>query len=156
MQSRLELSPPDEAQRAEAKEAKAAAYRRQYWQQYKQDHKRVYGTLSVTEYKAMKAIADQNDRAVWEQIWAESKAYRRQEYLPTMQLSREIERLYVELRRIGNNLNQIAALGHTYKGSIDLAEVSKFLKSLEASIAAFVSRPWRSRSAAKPGQKLKP
>lgn len=156
MQSRLELSPPNEAQRAEAKEAKAVAYRRQYWQQYKQDHKRVYGTLSLSEYEAVKAVAEQNDRAVWEQIWAESKAYRRQEYLPTKQLSQEINTLYVELRRIGNNLNQIAALGHTYRGSIDLAEVSKFLKSLEASIAAFARRPWRSRSAIEPGQKLKP
>lgn len=71
-QARLELIPtsPDELEAYE----RLVRYRRDYWLQYKQRHKRVYGALTPEEYAEIKALADANERSVWQEIWQQAKA----------------------------------------------------------------------------------
>lgn len=122
---------------------KMRQYRRNYWQRYKQKNRRVYGTLSKDEYAEIAAIAQQNGRSVWGEVWHESHAYRRQQFVPSREIERRIEALYGAMRQIGNNLNQIAhaqnIVGKMRQGTRVIAEVSR----LEQVIEDFVSRPWR-------------
>ena len=144
MQNQLELTPEDEANLDAEREAHLVAYRRKYWQQYKSRHGRVYGTLTKTEFAEIKAIAKYNGRSVWDQIWIESCAYRSQKFLPPKEIEDQIHRLYSELRRAGNNLNQIAR--HYNKGRVHhpmLLDASHTLEKLEEAVSQFVSRPWR-------------
>ena len=92
--------------------ARTQAYNRTYWQDYAKRHKRVFGTLSLAEYDEVKQISDQNNRTVWQQIWAESQAYRPGTSVPSKSLEDSQQALLIEMRRIGNNLNQLARLGH--------------------------------------------
>ena len=142
---RLEPTPEDEARREAEKEARQVAYRRRYWQQYKQEHRRVYGTVTPEEYEAVRALALASGRSVWEQIWSESCAYRAQTYLPPEAILTEIRRLYAELRRIGNNLNQIAHHSNIFQRVAAPKQVGVQLDALEQAIARFVSKPWTPR-----------
>ena len=99
--------------------ARTQAYNRTYWQGYAKRHKRVFGTLSLAEYAEVKHIADQNHRTVWQQIWAESQAYRAGTSVPFKSLEDSQQALVIEMRRIGNNLNQLARLGHIRAHSDD-------------------------------------
>ena len=94
--------------------ARTQAYNRAYWQDYAKRHKRVFGNLSLAEYSQIKTIADQNHRTVWQQIWAESQAYRADKQVPTRALEDGQQALLIEMRRIGSNLNQLAKLGHIH------------------------------------------
>ena len=40
------------------------AYRKAYWQTFKRDHVRVYGTLTKTEHAEIKRVAERNGRSV--------------------------------------------------------------------------------------------
>ena len=145
MKYQLELTPEDEAKLDAEREAHLVAYRRKYWQQYKAKHRRVYGTLSKQEFAKIKAIADYQGRSVWEQIWLESCAYRSGAYLPPKEIETQIQQLYSELRRTGNNINQIAY--HLNRGdwradTSVLVEVSHWLKSIEQAVKDFVTNPW--------------
>lgn len=106
--------------------AQTQAYNRTYWQDYSKRHKRVFGNLTLEDYSQIKAIADQNHRTVWQQIWAESQAYRSAERVPTPAMATTQQELLMELRRIGNSLNHLAeqqgyrvapAKGHTQEGT---------------------------------------
>ena len=94
--------------------ARKRCYNRHYWQDYAKRHKRVFGTLDLEEYHQIKAIADQSHRAVWQQIWAESQAYRAGTTVPTQAIEDGQQALLIEMRRIGNNLNQLVRLGHIH------------------------------------------
>ncbi|PCH72290.1 MAG: hypothetical protein COC12_06395 [Rhodobacteraceae bacterium] len=108
----LHLSSPEMREREKAKEADRAAYRRQYWQGYAKRVKRVFGSLTPEEYRATKDRAEEAGRSVWGQIWAEACAYRAGTVLATEEIADQQRQLIAELRRIGNNLNQLARLGH--------------------------------------------
>ncbi len=143
MQNHLELPPEDKAKLDAEREAHLVTYRRKYWQHYKAKHRRVYGTLSKSEFADIKAIADYNGRSVWEQIWQESCAYRHHQYLPTTELNKQIEGLYAELRRIGNNLNQIARNHNSGKVTDPyLIQTSQQIAHLEETVSQFISKPW--------------
>ena len=109
---RLRLSSPEQLEREKCKEAERAAYRRKYWQGYAKRIKRGFGTLTPTEYAKVKERADLSGRSVWGQIWAESCAYCNGTVVPTLELANQQRQLITELRRIGNNINQLAKLGH--------------------------------------------
>ncbi len=108
----IEAIHTNEANDPAAELARTQAYNRAYWQDYAKRHKRVFGTLTLQEYAEVKQTADDSDRTVWQQIWAESRAYRRGTVVPTPKLARGQQDLLMEMRRIGNNLNQLARLGH--------------------------------------------
>jgi len=140
--TQLQLTPDNEAKREAEQLAHQIAYRRAYWQNYKKQHKRVYGTLTPEEYEAIKVLADENGRSVWEEVWEQSRAYREKQFLPSEAINDEIGKLYVELRRIGNNLNQIAHHGNIFKRASNPHQVLKQLEAMENSIAHFVAKPW--------------
>lgn len=120
-------------------------YRKTYWQLFKRRHVRVYGTLTKAEYAEIKLIAENSGRSVWTQIWCQSLAFQQSRYLPTTEVQTRIERLYGQLRSIGNNLNQIARQGNALGHIKSPRDVLRQIETLEAVIADFVERPWKKR-----------
>lgn len=107
------------------------AYKAQYWKTYKKTHKRVYGTLTNQEYQTIKQIADQYDRAVWTQIWLESCAYRRQEYLASPEIEKELVNLRVQIRGVARNVDQLAKHSNTFKIFMEQHQLIKYLQNME-------------------------
>ena len=108
----LHLSSPETHKQDKAKEKNRSQYRRKYWQDYAKRVKRIFGTVSFVEYEAAKQRAEEAGRSVWGQIWAEAKAYREQTILSNFEIASQQRELAIEIRRIGNNINQLAKLGH--------------------------------------------
>lgn len=108
----LHLSSDATHAREKAEEAERAAYRRTYWQGYTKKIKRIFGTVTPAEYEAVKLRADDAGRSVWGQVWAEAQAYQQGLALASGEIADQQRQLISELRRIGNNLNQLARLGH--------------------------------------------
>ena len=151
----LSLSSDEALAREKAREAERAAYRRRYWQTYARRTKRVFGVLSPEDHADVQARAEKHDRSVWGQIWAESVAYRRGQVLPTPEIEAHQRRLIAELRRIGNNLNQLAKLGHiqAMRGGGVAApdgdrlgtEALRQMGALEDAVALFAAIPFKQR-----------
>lgn len=118
-------------------------YRARYWQQYKQGKRRIYGVVTKDEFAEIERCAKENGRAVWRELWEEARAYRQQQFIPSRDVEERITKLYVELRRIGNNLNQIAKRQHTFGGLTTPTKTGAEVRKLERLIADFVARPWR-------------
>ena len=108
----LHLSSQEAHERDKAEEAGRAQYWRNYWQGYAKRVKRIFGTVTRVEYDAAKGRADAAGRFVWGQVWAEATAYREQSLVPTSEVADQQRELTTALRRIGNNINQLAKLGH--------------------------------------------
>ena len=136
--------PPSTAAAA-GKAERLKAYRKAYWQAFKCDHVRVYGTLTKAEHAEIKRVAERSGRSVWEQIWRESLAYRRGDYLPTTDIAARVEGLYGQLRAIGNNLNQIARRANASGAVRFPREALRCVEVLEGVIADFIKRPWTRR-----------
>ncbi len=135
--SENETPPPDDDHRTE----KMREYRQRYWQRFRETRKRVYGTLTTEEYAAFERRAEEAGRAVWSQIHAEAEAYARGEFLPSKDVEQRVSDLVIQLRRIGNNINQIVR--EVYReGDFDGRDFIAELDQLEALIRAFVQRPW--------------
>lgn len=149
----LRLSSDEARLREQTKEAERATYRRQYWQKYAKKVRRVFGTLTLQEHAEAKARAEAAERTVWVQIWAEACAYRNGDFLATPEIEAQQQQLINELRRIGNNLNQLARLGHieARKSGGVMApendrigcETLKLLTAMEVAVARFSSTPIR-------------
>ena len=142
----LRLSSDTAFERDKAAEAGRAQYRRKYWQGYAKRVKRIFGSVTRSEYDAAKQRADDAGRSVWGQVWAEATAYREQKLVPTSEIADQQRALIAELRRIGNNINQLARLGHIQsrkhggiKTSEDTitAETMRQFEKLEAKVARF-------------------
>ena len=116
-------------------------YRKAYWERFSQTRRRVYGTLSASDYERIEARARESGRAVWAQLHAEAEAYARGDYLPPREIEARITELIIELRRIGTNVNQITREFHR-KGSHDEKSLLFHLADLEALIHDFVKKPW--------------
>ncbi len=58
------------------------------------------------------SLSTQAGRSVWGQVWSEAQAYRNGQNLANGEVADQQRQLIAELRRIGNNLNQLARLGH--------------------------------------------
>jgi hypothetical protein len=108
----LRLSSDATHEREKAEEAERAAYRRRYWQGYVKKVKRIFGTVTPEDFEAVQQRAEDAGRSVWGQVWAESQAYLAGQTLATGEIADRQRELVTELRRIGNNLNQLARLGH--------------------------------------------
>jgi len=139
---RLHLTPDSEREIERERADRDTQYRRAYWQKYKKSHIRVFGTLTPSQHAAIKSIADANDRPVWTQIWAESCAYRKAEFLPNPEIMARQDRMIAELRRIGNNLNQLAKQGHVHAMPNGADDVAAQMEALEDQILAFTKQPW--------------
>lgn len=109
---KLYISSPDQQAIEIRKAKKLTQYRRDYWQGYKARVRRVYGTICPGEYEAIKSIAAQNETSVWQQLISDARAYRAGVVLAPKDILLAQDNLVGELRRIGNNINQLAKLGH--------------------------------------------
>lgn len=147
MTSALHLSSHETFERDKAAEADRAQYRRKYWQDYTKRVKRIFGTVTRAEYEAAKQRANEAGRSVWGQVWAEATAYREQTLVPTIEIADQQRELIAELRRIGNNINQLAKLGHVHArkhGGLGAqpsnpigTEAMRQFEKLEAKVARF-------------------
>ena len=140
-QFQLQLTPDSEAAIERDRLERETRYRRQYWQKYKESHVRVFGTLTKNQHAQIKSVADASDRPVWTQIWAESCAYRKAEFLPAPEIMARQDRMIAEMRRIGNNLNQLAAQGHVQHLPQGAQDVASQMQALERSILDFTRQP---------------
>ncbi|WP_413208420.1 MobC family plasmid mobilization relaxosome protein [Rhodospirillum sp. A1_3_36] len=132
--------PPSDTRSADRAE-NMRRYRKDYWERFRQTRRRVYGTLTAEEHARAEQRAKDAGRSVWAQIHAEAEAYARGEYLPSKNVEEGIGDLIVQLRRIGNNINQIArAVQGT--GEFDGDILLDRLAELEDHIRAFTEKPW--------------
>lgn len=127
----------DDTPRAE----RMRVYRQRYWERFHETRRRVYGTVTAEEYANLERRAAEAGRAVWSQVHAEAEAYARGEYLPPKDIEARITELLGQLRRIGNNVNQIARAMYQ-EGDIDQPEFLQNLEELETVIREFVKMPW--------------
>ncbi len=139
---KLELTPLDQAAHEAEQEEKKTAYRRDYWQQYKKQHKRIYGIVSKAEFNELKALAHANGHTLWQEILSQSKAYRSNEYLPSEDVKLEIEKLYLEIRTINDNINRAGNQNKLLGRLVATNKISEQLKVLEQKIEDFTSNPW--------------
>lgn len=131
----------DQAPNPGSRSDKMRAYRRAYWDRFKETRRRIYGTLTTEEYERIEARAKEAGRAVWAQVHAEAEAYVRGEYLPSTDLEESIGKLITQLRRIGNNLNQIARELHR-KENAEVPDFMTHFAELEFELLTFLKRPW--------------
>lgn len=139
---KLELTPLDQAALEAEQEEKKAAYRREYWQQYKKQHKRIYGIVSEVEFEELKALAHANERTLWQEILSQSKAYRDKQYLPSEAIRQEIEKLYAEIREVNNNINRAGSQNKLLGRLVATQKIPEQLKALEQKIEHFTAKPW--------------
>ncbi len=146
----LRLSSDEAFEQAKAAERERTAYRRQYWRKYSRRVRRIFGTVTPEEYAVVAARAgmtQDGEPSVWRQIWLESRAYVSGEPLPTAEIAEQQRVLIAELRRIGNNINQLARLGHVQatrdgelttvsKDGLGVETIRQF-ERLEARVARF-------------------
>ena len=143
----LRLSSDQQHEREKAAEAKRSDYRRSYWQKYRKTVSRVYGTMPPAEYEALKARAKANNRAAWEQLVAEARAYRDGDLVPTPEMLDLMRQAIRDINAIGNNINQLTKLGHLQSqkrgpwgaapGTNLQDEVLRQLSRLEAKVTLF-------------------
>lgn len=126
---------------SEHRRAKMREYRAAHKKRWLLKNKVVYGSMGHGEWEEMSAIARRSGRTVWQEVWCESKAWRRQRFLPTKDIEARIERLYIELRRIGVNVNQVAKAANAGL-PVDRAVTGREIAKLEQAISQFVAKPW--------------
>ena len=131
-------TPPPEDNRIE----KMRAYRRAYWERFHETRRRIYGTVPKAEYDALEARARAGGRSVWEQLHHESQGYNRGEYVPPEEVTKNIEALLVQLRRIGNNINQIAIETHLHGKLKRIDTMAQCLEEVEDAVRDFTKKPW--------------
>lgn len=126
----------------EEQKEQAVEYRRKYWQQYKMRKPRIYGTVSQAQYTEIQQLAHNNGRSIWAEVWQQSLAYRKQAFLPSVQIQQEIEKLYAELRRINDNLSRISERSAVVRTLLQRHQISQQLEAMENAIETFSTRPW--------------
>jgi hypothetical protein len=106
------LSGDEHFEAEKRKQAERSVRQKAYYADWKSRHERVTGSLTKQDYAKVLKRADGHGRRVWEQVWAESQAYVSGTIVPTGRMVQLQEQLQAELNRIGNNINQLAKLGH--------------------------------------------
>lgn len=107
-------------------------YQKDYWQSYKKRKVRIYGVLLPQDHQHIQSVAEQNGNSVWSQIWQESCAYRKQQPILPKHIETELRDLKIEIRRIGNNINQIAHQSNSFARLLEERQLLKNLKHLES------------------------
>lgn len=140
--NKLELTSPNPVDYEAEQDRKKVAYRREYWQKYKTQHKRIYGMVSKAEFDELTLLAHGNGHTLWQEILSQSKAYRSHQYLPSKEIKQKIEKLYLEIRSINNTINQAGTQNKRLGKFTANNKVSEQLQRLEQKIEDFTSSPW--------------
>lgn len=115
-----------------AAEARSSTAQQQAWQRFAAKHKRIYGSLPRDQYHQILAHAEAQGRTPFQQIWLESCAYRNHGYVPSEAVLAELSALSAEVRRIGNNLNQLAYQSNRFGRFLAEKQAKQNLQMLEA------------------------
>lgn len=128
------------AQRKKEKERKAD-YMRQYRQQYR--HKRAYLTLDENLYRSWQQKAHKQGCSLAQFIRNCAEAYLNKKYLVPRNIAQQLQQLVLELRQMGNNLNQIARQVNTRQQTTteDLQGAHAVLAQVEDLIVNFIQNP---------------
>lgn len=106
------LSSDEPFEQDKLKQAEHDARQKIHYANWKARHERVNGSLPNDIHAEVRKRAEEHGRRVWQQIWAESQAYVNGTIVLTGKMEEQQLQLLAELRRIGNNINQLAKLGH--------------------------------------------
>lgn len=121
--------------------ANSTEYNKKYWAQYKQKKHRVSGVLPLVDFIALEKRAAMAGRKPFQQLWLESDAYRRQQYAPSKKLEALNHLLVMEIRKIGNNINQQAKHVNSFRRIVAQRQVFTQLKDLETLVKDFILYP---------------
>ena len=116
--------------------------KKEAWERYKKKNKRVYFSVPISEYEKLEKKASRNGRTVARQIYAQSQAYEKAQFLPPEQIDAKINLLLLELNKIGININQIAFHTNFFNRLTHQKNLVKEFDQLELMIESFVEKPW--------------
>jgi len=125
----------------EEKKAQRLHYKRQHYHQNKHLKDRVYGSLSRAEFREINLIAKANNRTVFQQIWLESCAFRKQQNVPSKELEKVLHDLYRQLRGMANNINQLTRKSNAIGRLVEKHQTKKQLQEVEQFLQDFVRDP---------------
>lgn len=127
----------DDTEKEVAKKAQAAAYQKRYQAKYRQQHKRVYITLSPQEYEALAVKAAQENTKLATLAKNMTFAYLQTERLVPESVEAELKELKFLIRNIANNVNQIAHYSHTVNQLVNEQDLLLELKHLEERVKQY-------------------
>lgn len=116
-------------------------YQKQYRKKYKTRKRQVSGYLSIKNFHDLEQRAKDGGRSKFQQLYQESQAYLNNHYLPN-KVQLELQRqLIIEVRRIGNNINQQTKYINSFKKLVAQRQVFARLQELEQVINDFILNP---------------
>ena len=113
-------------------------YDKSYYKARKEKTKRVNLTLSNTEYKAFKDLANSESLPVASLIKKLSLAYKNNLKYVSTDSEGDLKELVFLIRNIANNLNQLAFSNNALGAMVDKFEVLAHIQELETSIKDFI------------------
>lgn len=123
-----------------AKEAYYKEYHRQYYESYKHKRLRVELRFTKSEYAAIKASARQHKKRISNHLKKCALAYINTDYIvPDEKMLNDLK---LQIRAIGNNINQIAYQANATNGEVvDVNSLFRRLDELEQLVEAKLTTP---------------
>lgn len=130
----------DESVLDKVKEQYYKEYHRQYYKRYKDRRIRVETRFSKSEYALLKQSAKQHGKRTSTHLKASALAYMEQSYVvPDEKLLQDLK---LQIRAIGNNVNQIAFQANSSRGKVvDVQSLFSQLNRLEKLIEEKLKSP---------------
>ena len=113
-------------------------YDKAYYKARKEKTKRVNLTLSNSEYKAFKELANNESLPVASLIKKLASAYKNNLKYVSADKDSELKELIFLIRNIANNLNQLAFSNNALGQMVDKFEVLAHIQQLEQAIKDFI------------------
>lgn len=114
------------------------AKRAKYWKTRKQISTVIY----TSEHDELLPDAIDLNLTVGQLAWAQSKAYRRQEFIPPQVIIARLDEIRRLLRSKSNSLNQIAKHSNTIHRLLFERQTIKIIMGVETDIVSLVKKPW--------------
>ena len=114
--------------------------RKRYLNDYVDKRKRVNISLSASEFSKIKYLAEFNDTKPTSYINQLVQHHLNKSPYVSSQLQDEIKDIKFLLRKVANNINQIAHRSNTLKVMVDERDLLMELKTLEDGIASFIQK----------------
>ena len=130
----------EDVKRADAKRKQQKKEAQRRWSS---QNKRVYISMSYEDYADLEKIARKNGRTVAQQVYAQSKAYQKNEFLPSKSLEAKINAFGVTFNRIGTNINQIAFHSNYFNRFFQEKNFLEEFSQLQIAVEGFLNRPWK-------------
>jgi len=118
-------------------------YRQQYRKQYWKQNKQVSFVISSEDYAHILQRAKRYGNTVGQQLWQESQAYQKGEYLPPNTVEERLDVIIRILRGIGNNINQIAHHSNRFRRLVMQKQIFESLENLERDAGRLIRSAWK-------------